>query len=45
LPPSSSSFALTGDGATLSIIAVETIAMKRWVLRRKSETTFVGWPT
>lgn len=45
LPPTSPSVALTGDGATFSIIAAATIAMRLWILRRKSETTFVSWPT
>ncbi len=45
LPPTFSSVALAGDGATFSTIAADTIAMRLWILRRNSENTFFGWPT
>jgi hypothetical protein len=45
LPPTFSSVAPAGDGATFSTIAADTIAMRLWILRRNSENTFFGWPT
>lgn len=45
LPRTSSSVALTGDGATFSITAADAIAMRLGNLRRNSENTFLGWST